>query len=176
MSVKGEQIYDYYTGPLKRMDLVLRYNNFCKKKDIRIGCAVMCSSAHKIFLTLTCTDFYAYPNDMHDTLSAVAGILSATVSQYNGKRARESTVVWLAKIVKHANILKSSVFWGIMHDSITGPFFFAENVTVYIYVGMLQLFILSQTDGIEQEEEGEILFQQECAPPHFICEVQSALN
>jgi hypothetical protein len=29
---------------------------------------------------------------------------------------------------------------------------------IYTYVGMLQLFILSQTDGIEQEEEGEIFF------------------
>ena len=137
----------------------------------------MCSSAHKSFLTLTCTDFYAYPMHMHDTLSDVTSILTAAVSQYNGKCARESTVVWLAEIAKRANVLKGSVCWGIMHDSITGPFFFAENiVTAYINLGMLQLFILSQIDCIEQEEEGEILFQQECPPPHSVHEVQCALK
>jgi hypothetical protein len=83
----------------------------------------MCSSAHKIFLTLTCTNFYAYPMHMHDMLSAVMSILTATVSQYNAKCARESIVVWLAEILKRVNVLKGSVCWRIMHDSITGPFF-----------------------------------------------------
>jgi hypothetical protein len=44
------------------------------------------------------------------------------------------------------------------------------------YLGMLQLFILSQTDGIERDEECEILFQQECAPPHFIREYKVPWN
>jgi hypothetical protein len=124
--------FGYYTGPSKLMDLVLRYNNICKKKDIQIGYAVMCSSAHKIFLKLTCTYFYAYPMHTHDMFSIVVSILTAAVSQYNGKCTRESTVVWLAEIVKRTNVLKGSVCWGIMHNSITGPFFFAENiVTVY---------------------------------------------
>jgi hypothetical protein len=58
-----------------------------------------------------------------------------------------------------------------------GLSFLAENIVmVYIYVVMLQLFILSQTDAIEQEEEGEILIQQECARPHFIHGVQGFLK
>jgi len=85
----------------------------------------MCSSAHKIFLTLTCSDFYAYPMHMLDTLSAVSSILTAAFSQYNGSLARDCTVIWLAEIVKGANVMKGSVCWVIMHDSITRPFFFA---------------------------------------------------
>lgn len=85
MSMKRGQIFYYYTGPSNVMYLVFKYNNFCKKKDIWVGCVVMCSSAHKIFLTVTCTDFFAYPMHMHDMLSAVASIPTAAVSQYNGK-------------------------------------------------------------------------------------------
>jgi hypothetical protein len=50
-----------------------------------------------------------------------------------------------------------------MHDSVKGPFFFAENVMIHIC-------------GIEQEEEGEILFQQYGILPYFCHEVQNALN
>jgi hypothetical protein len=94
MSVKREQIFGYYTGPSKLMDLVLRYNNFCKKKDIQIGCAVMCSSAHKIFLTLTCTYFYAYPMHMHDTLSGVASVLTAAVSTMASMQEKAQLSGW----------------------------------------------------------------------------------
>ena len=37
------QIFYYYTGLSKVMDFVFKCNNFCKKKDMQIGCAVMCS-------------------------------------------------------------------------------------------------------------------------------------
>jgi hypothetical protein len=58
-----------------------------------------------------------------------------------------------------------------------GLSFFAEKIImVNIYLDTLQLSVFSQLDGIEQEEEGEILFQQDCAPPHFSHEVQSAVK
>ena len=64
-----------------------------------------------------------------------------------------------------------------MHDCVTGPFFFffLELCHTNIYLDMLQLYIIPYLVGMEQEE-GEILFEQHCAPPHFSHDVPNTLN
>jgi hypothetical protein len=60
------------------------------------------------------------------------------------------------------------MWFGTVRGHIMEPFCFAENtITASIYWSMLQLLVLPPINGIEQEDECEILFQQDGARPQI---------
>ena len=64
-----------------------------------------------------------------------------------------------------------------MHDRLIGPFFFMERtITGNIYLDMLEQYVFPQLDQIEEENNVQLLFQQDGAPPHFSLQVRARLN
>jgi hypothetical protein len=62
-----------------------------------------------------------------------------------------------------------------MHVTVYGPFFFIEmTITGIVYLDMLQQFLVPQLD--EDDQEGNIHFQQDSACPHYLEEVREYLN
>ena len=61
--------------------------------------------------------------------------------------------------------LEINVQWGIVHGA-------EHTVMSNICLDMLHLFLFPQIAAIEQEEGGEILFQQDGVAPHFRPQVQ----
>jgi hypothetical protein len=54
-----------------------------------------------------------------------------------------------------------------------GPFFFAERtISGFIYLDMLENYLIPQL----QDMEGQVIFQQDGAPPHFDTEVRQFLD
>jgi hypothetical protein len=57
-----------------------------------------------------------------------------------------------------------------MKATFYGPIFFMETTfTGIVYLYMLQQFLIPQLD--EDDQEGRIHIQQDCAPPHYCEEV-----
>ena len=68
-----------------------------------------------------------------------------------------------------------NVWCGLMHEQFIGPFFFIEQtITVHVYLDMLEQYVFPQVDQIE--EENNVTFQQDGAPPRFSLEVRDALH
>ena len=60
--------------------------------------------------------------------------------------------------------LKVSVWSGIMHHKIIGPFFFAEkSVTTQIYLNVLPKYMIPHLEGYQLS----VIFKQDGAPPHW---------
>jgi hypothetical protein len=65
----------------------------------------------------------------------------------------------------------TNVWYGLAHDQVIGPFFFAERtVTSIIYLGMLELFAVSQIG------DNNVIFQQDGATPHFANVIREFLD
>ena len=59
---------------------------------------------------------------------------------------------------------KVNVWCGLMHNKVTGPFFFNEpTISAYVYLDMLELYVAPQLE----EFQPWIIFQQDGAPPHW---------
>ena len=55
-----------------------------------------------------------------------------------------------------------------MHDKIIGPFFFPEkSITAQIYLDVLIEYVSPQLE----QDQSQVIFQQEGAPPHWGFEV-----
>ena len=69
---------------------------------------------------------------------------------------------------------KLNVFCAISSVKAYGPFFFAEpNVTDISYLDMLENYLMPR---LQQDMDGDLIFQQDGAPLHFHCKVTSYLN
>ena len=69
---------------------------------------------------------------------------------------------------------KVNVWCGVSRNKVYGPFFFAEKTIRHeTYLDMLQLFMLPQ---LEQDDNMDIVFQQDGAPPHWAWDVRNFLN
>jgi hypothetical protein len=68
---------------------------------------------------------------------------------------------------------KLNVWCGMMKDRINGPFFFNEpTVTWNIYLEMLEQFAVPQL----LPQQPNVIFQQDCAPPHWSMDVRVFLD
>ena len=68
---------------------------------------------------------------------------------------------------------KVNVFFAMSSTCIYGPLFFTENtITGVVYVDMLQLWLMLQSE----EYEDDFVFQQDSTPPHFMYDVCEYLN
>ena len=68
---------------------------------------------------------------------------------------------------------KLNVRCGIMHDKITGSFFFAEkSITAQIYLDLLTEYVSPQLE----QYQPLVIFQQDGAPPHWGLAVRQLLN
>ncbi|KFM70764.1 hypothetical protein X975_05074, partial [Stegodyphus mimosarum] len=68
---------------------------------------------------------------------------------------------------------KVSVWCGLMHDGVIGPFFFTEKtVSSVVYLDMLENFIFPQLE----ELQAHVFLQQDGAPPHWGTIVRSSLK
>ncbi|GBN81856.1 hypothetical protein AVEN_32180-1 [Araneus ventricosus] len=60
-------------------------------------------------------------------------------------------------------VQKSMCDVALSHDTVIGPFFFAEtSVTASIYMDMLQIYAIPQMQHLKPT----VIFQQDGAPPH----------
>ena len=68
---------------------------------------------------------------------------------------------------------KISVWCGLMHNQIIGPFIFAESTIIAnIYLDMLKHYVVPQLE----EFQPRVVFQQDGAPPHWGLIVRDFLN
>ncbi|KFM62863.1 hypothetical protein X975_02641, partial [Stegodyphus mimosarum] len=68
---------------------------------------------------------------------------------------------------------KVNVWGGLMHDRVTGPFFFTEKtVSLVLYLDMLENFVFPQLEELQPQ----VFLQQDGAPPHWGTIVSSSLN
>jgi hypothetical protein len=66
-----------------------------------------------------------------------------------------------------------NVWCALTHDGVIGPFFFVEQtVTSHSYLEMLQLYESPQLE----EEDAEVIFQHDGAPPHYSASVREFLD
>lgn len=77
---------------------------------------------------------------------------------------------------------KLNVWCGIYGDHIIGPFFIPGNLDGDMYLRLLQEAIdpaitnIIENDNNNQYVEGEVMFQQDGAPPHYAIAVRNYLN
>ena len=70
---------------------------------------------------------------------------------------------------------KVNVFCALSKTKVYGPFFFQEKtINGFVYLDMLENFLIPQID--EDDQEGEIQFQQDGAPPHYLKNVRDFLD
>ncbi|KFM75855.1 Transposable element Tcb1 transposase, partial [Stegodyphus mimosarum] len=68
---------------------------------------------------------------------------------------------------------KVNVWCGLMHDRVTGAFFFTEKtVSSVVYLDMLENFVFPQLEELQPH----VFLQQDGAPPHWGTIVRSSLN
>lgn len=100
----------------------------------------------------------------------------------NGCVNRHNCRIWGSEqpneIIEYVrNSPKLNVWCGLMHDKLIGPFFFVEQtITGNVYFDMLEQYVFPQLEQIENENNVELLFQQDGAPPHFSLQVRGILN
>ncbi|PNF39779.1 hypothetical protein B7P43_G03515, partial [Cryptotermes secundus] len=97
--------------------------------------------------------------------------ISGTVNPHN------VCILGSANPHKHCEMARDStkvnVWCALMHDQITGPFFFAEKtVRSVIYLDMLQSFVFPQIEALQPE----ITFQKDGVPPRLSTIVRDALD
>ena len=69
---------------------------------------------------------------------------------------------------------KVNVFCALSKERAYGPFFMETTINGFVYLDMLQEFLIPQLD--EDDQEGHIHFQQDGAPPHYLGEARKYLN
>ncbi|GBM37576.1 hypothetical protein AVEN_130711-1 [Araneus ventricosus] len=103
----------------------------------------------------------------HDFLNCI--IFSDEATFHVGKRVNISTTAEFGaqKINPHAverNSPKINVWCALLHDTIIGPFFFAEtSVTANFYLDMLQIHSISQMQHLQPT----VIFQQDAEARMF---------
>ncbi|KFM61825.1 hypothetical protein X975_12247, partial [Stegodyphus mimosarum] len=68
---------------------------------------------------------------------------------------------------------KVNVWCELMHDRVTGPFFFTEKtISSVVYLDMLENFVFSQLEELQPH----VFLEQDGTPPHWGTIVRSSLN
>ena len=96
----------------------------------------------------------------------------------NGKVNGHNVCIWdeenpHATIGHERNSPKMNVFCAISKNHIHGPFFFERNAIGYVYLQMLQNWLMDELIANGHEDFN---FQQDGAPPHWKLAVRAYLN
>ena len=87
----------------------------------------------------------------------------------SGKVIRHNERIWGSEnphmVIEHIHDSpKDNVWCDLLHDRLVGLFFFAEDtMTSTIYMNMSEGFAVPKIEDLQPD----IIFQQDCAPPHW---------
>lgn len=101
--------------------------------------------------------------------------LNGVVNRHNCRYWSDSNPHWMATVhTQHPQ--KVNVWAGIIGHNIIGPFFINGNLTAEKYLQLLRENIVPQIIHLFPNNNNQVWFQQDGAPPHYGREVRNYLN
>lgn len=142
-------------------------------KPYRLGLVQALTPADRISRFTFCID-------VHERETLMSKLIFSDESTFHmcGTVNRHNLRIWGTgnphSVVEHyRDSPKVNVFCAMSSSRVYGPFFFTEKtITGVVYLDMLQLWLMPQLE----EHEDDFVFQQDGAPPHFLCDVREYLN